>query len=536
MSCRSLRKHWIQLLTLLLWAPAALSCGLFSRPPDGAVDVSGLELRQTMAAMQPFTPAGPPGRVEATALPLPVEPPGGVQPSSPTPAEASPPVPTPWPTVPANPGPLFTYITRSGDTLEALAARFGVDAEELQAAQSLPALGYLPPGIEVSLPNRLDELSPGTALLPDSEIVYSPGAAGFDLALFASQAGGFLPEYHEVVNERSLDGPAILQLVADELSVNPRLLLAFLEYRSGWVYGQPRDSADLTQPIGFNIPDRQGLYQEIMIVATQLNVAYYGWRQGTFTSLTYADGSRLRLNPTLNPGSVAVQHLLAMFYRPQYWTDAVYGENGFPLFFARMFGDPWARAVDPLLPAGLSQPELSLPFTAAYSWALTAGPHTSWNSGTPRGALDFSPITGQPKCQVSRAWATAAAQALVVRADNNAVVLDLEGDGLEQLGWALIYYHIADEERILAPAWVSQDDPLGHPSCEGGRATGTHMHVMRKYNGEWLAADGPVPFVLGGWRAVAAQLNYQGSLVRGDDKVEAMPGGERGSTIIRDSP
>jgi LasA protease len=432
--------------------------------------------------------------------------------------------------------PVFVYVTRSGDTLEALARRFGVEPGEVSSDQPLPALGYLTAGIEVRIPNTLEDLTPGDALLPDSEIVYSPAAAGFNVADFALQAGGFLPGYQEEVDEQTLDGPAIIQLVADELSVNPRLLLAFLEYRSGWVYGQPRNPSDLSQPIGFNIPDRKGLYQEIMIVATQLNVAYYGWRQGTFTNLTYADGSKVRLNPGLNPGSVAVQHLLAMFYRPQYWPDAVYGENGFPLLYARMFGDPWARVVEPLLPAGLSQPAISLPFTAEYRWALTAGPHNSWNAGTPRGAMDFSPITGQSKCQVSYAWVTAPAPGLVVRSGYNAVVLDLEGDGQEQTGWALLFYHIADHERILAPAWVKPDDPLGHPSCEGGRATGTHMHLARKYNGEWLLADGPVAFILEGWRAVAAPLNYQGSLVRGDQVVEAKPGGERGSTIIRDAP
>ena len=536
MGRRTLRKSWIPLILLLLWGPAALACGLASPPAGIPADVSGLELRQTMAAMQPFTPAVPPENAgEPSAFPIEV-PANPAQPPAAAPTPASAVIPSPWPTVPANPGSVFTYITRSGDMLEALAGRFGVDPGEIESAQPLPALGYLPLGVEVRIPNTLTDLTPGAALLPDSEIVYSPAAAGFDLAAFARQAGGFLPNYSEEVEKQILDGPAIIQRVADELSVNPRLLLAFLEYRSGWVYGQPKNPADLTQPIGFNIPDRKGLYQEIMIVATQLNVAYYGWRQGTYTSLTYADGSKTRLNPALNPGSVAVQHLLAMFYRPQYWTDAVYGENGFPLHFARMFGDPWARAVDPLLPADLSQPLLSLPFTTAYNWALTAGPHPSWNSGTPRGALDFSPITGQPKCQVSRAWAAAAANALVVRAANNAVVLDLEGDGFEQVGWSLIYYHIADDERILAPVWVNQDDPLGHPSCEGGRATGTHMHLMRKYNGEWLPADGPVPFILGGWRAVAAPLNYQGSLVRGEQIVEAKPGGERGSTIIRDTP
>jgi len=38
-----------------------------------------------------------------------------------------------------------------------------------------------------------------------------------------------------------LSGAAVVQRVADELSVNPKLLLAVLEYQSGWVFGAPAD-------------------------------------------------------------------------------------------------------------------------------------------------------------------------------------------------------------------------------------------------------------------------------------------------------
>ena len=43
---------------------------------------------------------------------------------------------------------------------------------------------------------------------------------------------------------------------------------------------------------------------------------------------------------------------------------------------------------------------------------------------------------------------------------------------------------------------VETDDRIGHASCEGGVSTGTHLHFARKYNGEWVLADGPLPFVL----------------------------------------
>ena len=30
---------------------------------------------------------------------------------------------------------------------------------------------------------------------------------------------------------------------------------------------------------------------------------------------------------------------------------------------------------------------------------------------------------------------------------------------------------------------------LGYPSCAGGYSTATHLHIARRYNGEWIPAD-----------------------------------------------
>jgi len=59
----------------------------------------------------------------------------------------------------------------------------------------------------------------------------------------------------------------------------------------------------------------------------------------------------------------------------------------------------------------------------------------------------------------------------------------------------VLYFHIADLERVLLDE-VQTDDPLGHPSCRGWAQHRTHVHIARKYNGEWIAADGPLPLVL----------------------------------------
>jgi LasA protease len=62
---------------------------------------------------------------------------------------------------------------------------------------------------------------------------------------------------------------------------------------------------------------------------------------------------------------------------------------------------------------------------------------------------------------------------------------------------------------------VQAGDPIGHPSCEGGEATGTHVHIARKYNGEWIAAGGVIPFTLDGWVAHRGVTAYEGTLTKG---------------------
>jgi LasA protease len=431
--------------------------------------------------------------------------------------------------------PPFTYISQSGDTLTALAGRFGVAPDQVIPLQ--PMTGFLQPGQQLTIPNLLGEPPYSSAALPDSIVINSPAAAAFKTADFIAQAGGYLSTYREQEDTGEwLTGSEIVQRVASESSINPQVLLAFLEFRSAWVRGQPVDPNQVDYPIGFYVPDYHGLYMELSLVAKELSLGYYGWRQGTLTELVFPSSTHVRISPGLNAGSVAVQNLTSKFYlRQQDWLGALYGPRGFLATYKQMFGDPWEAAgrFGPIFPLDLVQPVLELPFNPGEDWCLTSGPHIAWRTGTPRGALDFAPITGEPACAVSTSWVTASAPGLVVRSEAGIVTLDLDGDGLEQTGWVLLYMHVADQERVAPGTWVQVDTPLGHPSCEGGQATGTHVHLARKYNGEWLAADGPLPMVLSGWVAHAGELSYEGTLEKDGRIVSAHPDGSSGSTIIR---
>lgn len=451
--------------------------------------------------------------------------------------EPPPPTPAPQETF-ASPGVnagVYTYLAQSGDTLSSVASHFGVETDQVSSPQIIPPEGYLSPGQVLYIPNVLDEVLASAPLLPDSEVIYSPSAVGFSIEAYIADSGGYLSAYEEEVDAQRLSGAQIVKRVAAETSTNPRLLLAFLEHRSRWVTGQPENSEKETYPLGFYVPGYRGLYKELSLAAKQLNIGYYGWRLGTLTELVYPDGSVRRLNPNLNAGSVAVQFLFSKFYRPNLWQEGLYGADNFLLLHSQMFGNAWERAAafEPLLSPAVGQPELALPFSPGERWSFTGGPHKSWNTGTPPGGLDFSPVTGDPPCSVSSAWVTASGPGVVVRSEHNLLMLDLDGDGYEQTGWVLLYLHVAERDRIPAGTQVSRDERLGHPSCEGGTATGTHVHLARKYNGEWLPAGGPVPFTLSGWQVADGSRYYEGYLIKGDEMVAAHPGGSRSSIIVR---
>jgi LasA protease len=433
------------------------------------------------------------------------------------------------PTIPPTPtlgargrGDNILYETQPGDTLRNLAIRFGVVIEDIRSTTvDLPEESKLiDPGLVLIIPDQLDLTGPDERWIPDSEFAFSPHAAEFDTAAFIESKGGYLTSYQEYLSGRMMSGAEVITRSALVHSINPRLLLALLEYYTGWV-------TEPTQPVGdqayypFGVKDLnyRGLYRQLTWLSNELGKGYYGWRDGSLLELTLADGSQFRIAPTLNAGTVALQYVFADRGTEETWLNDL-SSDGFIKTYKDLFGDPW-EYFHPLYEPGLEQPELILPFLPGSVWAFTGGPHGAWEREAAWAALDFAPSAAEPGCAPSEEWLVAAAPGLVLRSENGLVVMDLDGDGLEQTGWILLYLHVATKERVEAGVFLEQGDLIGHPSCEGGIATGTHVHLVRKYNGEWVLADGPLPFELSGWVAHAGSLPYQGALTKGDQTILA---------------
>ena len=431
---------------------------------------------------------------------------------------------------------LRLYDSQAGDTLPVVAVRFGVEASEITSPiDPLPAESLLSPHTLLIIPNRLANTTSQQKVLPDSELVYSPSAVDFDVNEYVNQAGGYLSTYSEWLGSTGwTSGADVVQYIATENSINPRLLLALLEYQSGWIYGQPQDFARRDYPLGVIELGRKGLYSQLTWAVNKLSIGFYGWREGLLTDIQFSDGVTARLEPGLNAGSVALQYYLSFIYDTPGWVEALDEENGLPALYERMFGNAWARAieVEPLYPPDLTQPHLILPFLIGQRWSYTGGPHGAWEHDGARAAVDFAPGSTKSGCVDSYAWAVAMAPGLIVRTGTGLIVQDLDGDGLEQTGWVLLYLHVSNKQ-VNVGDWVETSDLLGHPSCEGGISTGTHLHIARKYNGEWIPADGPLPFVMSGWQAHAGQDPYYGTLTRNDQTIYSSLYGTYESLIAR---
>jgi murein DD-endopeptidase MepM/ murein hydrolase activator NlpD len=450
-------------------------------------------------------------------------------PATPTPAAW---LPTPMPTRPLyQPGELVDYTAQPGDTLPALAAHFNSTEKEIREANPvLPErVTTLPSGLPLKIPIYYQSLwgSP-FQIMPDNLFVNGPSQVGFDTTEFVNQHPGWLKDHREYAGDKWRTGAEFVDFVATEFSISPRLLLAILEYQTH-ALSDPNGPPEGDYPLGYEEMYHKGLNNQLVWAANALNNGFYGWRAGSLRQFTRSDGTLEVPDPWQNAGTVALQYYFSQIMDHDSYLRAISSE-GIQKTYAALFGDPWKAAANEI-PGSLEQPALRLPFSAGSSWTYTGGPHTGWGSGEPLAALDFAPPNVVKGCQISAEWATAVSDGVVARSEPAIVVLDLDGDGDERTGWNIFYLHLASADQQFSGAKLKTGDPVGRPSCEGGDATGSHVHIARKYNGEWVPAGGPLAFDLENWIAHFGPAAYQGTLQKQEKVVTACVCSDKDSQI-----
>src|SRR5512140_3600381 len=272
---------------------------------------------------------------------------------------------TPLPVRPGYaPGQLVDYIAQSGDTVPALAARFNTTVAEIMAANPVIPndATTMPPGFPMKIPIYFKSLwATPFQILPDADFVNGPNEIGFNTSAFVASKPGWLKHYRAYAGDAFRSGAEIVDYVATNYSVSPRLLLALLEYKSG-ALSQPV-MPDKPYPLDYPQPVYEHasylVYTQLFWAANALNNGYYGWRSGKLTEFDLADGTIIRPDPWQNAATVGLEYFFSITGLGDDYYTAI-GANGLARTYRELFGDPWAGGTT-LIPGSLRQPALTLP-------------------------------------------------------------------------------------------------------------------------------------------------------------------------------
>ncbi|PKO12224.1 MAG: hypothetical protein CVU39_25075 [Chloroflexi bacterium HGW-Chloroflexi-10] len=411
------------------------------------------------------------------------------------------------------PGTIVDYVAQSGDTVPALAIHFNTTVAEIREANPIipEDATTMPPGMPMKIPIYYDPIwSSSYQIIPDIAFVNGPRGVDFDVVDFVNQHPGWLKDSRHIIGEEVRSGAGMVIYISEMFSVSPQLLLAILEYQTGALSNStPPDDVD-AYPLGYRDIFHQGVAQQLVWAANFLNNGYYTWRDGSLKTYKHSDGRLERPDPWQNAASAALQYYFSQIMGRDEYAVAV-SANGLAHTYAALFGDPW-QGDQILIPGSLRQPEMILPFAPGQTWAYTGGPHTGWGLGAPFSAIDFAPATNVGGCTPAIDPALAVADGVISRKGIAFAVLDLDGDGDERTGWSVFYLHLLTTSIPPVGTQLKQGDPIGLPSCEGGKSTGTHVHIARKYNGEWILAGDIVPFNMEGWITGIGGAAYSGTM------------------------
>jgi LasA protease len=429
------------------------------------------------------------------------------------------------------------YVVQAGDTLSGIAVSYNISLQSLLFINDIQNPDLLEIGQVLLLPEIPSTFTPNIQMLSDMGLIRSPHAKSFNLHTFLSSNTGYVNTVNDTVKTRLADGSelsevltaeAIIERVSLEYSIDTRVLLTFLEYHSRWL--SQSDIAEELQdhPIvsieESNGVDRSGLYKQLSWLANELNRGYYDWKYRRRSILEFQDGYRLLYEPTLNAGTISLQYVLSLNNTVDQWLFDV-SQDGFIAIYRQYFEGDFGDNIE-VIQYPLNQPILTLPFPPGDVWRFTGGFHGGWGGGSAWAALDFAPPDkredGDPFCYISQYPVTAVASGVIARTSGGALVLDIDGDGNESSGWTILYLHLTVEPSIVSGQSVQIGDELGSASCQGGFSTATHLHIARRYNGEWIPADcipcssfnQVSPFLMSNWKAVGLEnQQYQGYMV-----------------------
>lgn len=516
------KRNWLEIFFML----ALLFCAACV-PHSDSVYVQPLDLSGPIASLTSGALTDAPPTDTPTALPSntpePVSSDGRISPTHPALYNMA------IPTLRSEP---TEHTVQSGETITIIASLYQVSKDALIKANEIKNADMISVGQVLQIPAQIpDYKDPGIKIIDDSELPDGPACANFDTAAFlSSYPDSYIASYIEPTptpipdsgnkeNDSfiSRKGSEVIDDTSIQNSINPKILIALLEFQSQTLSGKKPGENQKGYEIVNLGKNYKSLSRQLSWASIQLNYGYYQWKAKKLNEWILQDDTVVEVNSQMNAGTAALQYLFSQIYDESNWKYAV-SANGFSQVYKNLFGKAEDFANQPA--SSNSFPNLELPIPEGEVWSYTSGPHNAYTDGTPWGALDFAPPDALG-CNPSSHWVEASIPGKIVYSNKGLVIEDLDGDGNLRTGWEIIYLHIATQDRIENGADVQVGDKIGHPSCEGGIADGAHVHFSRRYNGEWLPIDAEHPMILSGWEAFSEGTNYDGYLVRGDQIAEA---------------
>ncbi len=368
---------------------------------------------------------------------------------------------------------------------------------EAPSATQAPATGQGKPGESVSMvppaAQTIELPSPPAVLFDDGRFTSEQGLTVPTIQALLEQQPGPLKSALISVGDRNQSLAEVVVGQAYLYSLNPKLLLALLEYQSQ-LLSDPNPSAErLDWAMAFHGEDEkwQGLHAQLRWAARELRRGVRDYP--VVTELTYKpDGDEEVKGPLpegLNAASYAVLRVLAQTRTPEEVAQLL-ADGSFVATYSKLFEDPRA----PLGPLpGPAQPFLRSPlpkptyvtsfFDHEYPFLVQNGSLVSW-WGRRETEVSYDGHDGWDYGLRPPDPILAAAPGTVVWVGNSddgcatparGVIID-HGNGYRTLYWHLSEIHVELGQQ------VSAGDQLGIVGASGC-AIGPHLHFQTQYLG-----------------------------------------------------
>ncbi|HSN93644.1 MAG TPA: LysM peptidoglycan-binding domain-containing protein [Anaerolineaceae bacterium] len=389
------------------------------------------------------------------------------------------------------PGELVAYTAQSGDNLPMLAARFNTSEEAIRKVNTiLPAsLTTLPQGLPMQIPIYYTPFWGSVfRLIPNSAFVYSARSETSGMRTMSAVN----VEESEVFQQLSGSNVFLERFgqICLEASIDPRLMLSLLAYGFEPDSGLQTASTVLLESIS-----QQNLDLLLRWLGL-LNEGFYGFESGRLLELELPDGTIERLDPWQNAGSAALRYFFSQMLETATDYQRAVAPGGFAAIYEKLYGNPWAAEFE-VLPGSLEWIPAGLPINSRGGWQAAAFPEGILKSMPSSGVLaGFHANIQNAKDKNDYGKVFACIGGTITRLEPSQLVVSYEGTQ-ESQGWSVVYYGVKVKPGLKVGDKVEIGESLGHVDSSGWNAS---FWLARKFNGEWVGANGVVPFNLGGWK------------------------------------